>query len=248
MKGFVLILLGISSVLSLTFCKKKPVNTIETGTVTLELSHLWEDSVFLLNENFVNTSTADTFNFQTFNYYISNIQLKNNAGNWITVPNSYYLINLSDVSSTSMTLKSVPKGEYSAISILFGIDSLHNISGAQEGVLSPINGMFWSWNTGYIMLKMEGITPNSSSNDFSFHLAGFEGENSVVHRKEISFNNEKAVVSNTSPTINLRINTDQVWKESPDLATVNFVQSVGTKAKGMAVAFTNGWTFSHIVN
>lgn len=248
MKGFGLILLGISTVLSLTFCKKKPINTVETGTVTLELSHLWEDSVFQLNENFVNTSTADTFNFQTFNYYISNVQLQNTAGNWITVPNSYYLINLSDISSTSMTLKNVPKGEYTAISILFGIDSLHNISGAQEGVLSPINGMFWSWNSGYIMLKMEGITPNSTTGSFSFHLAGFEGTNSIVHRKEISFNSEKAVVSNTSPKVSLRINTDQIWKESPSISTIYFVESVGKDSKEMSKAFTNGWEFSHIVN
>lgn len=248
MKGLVIILFGISTVFSLTFCKKKPITTVETGTVTLALAHLWEDSVFHLNENFVNSPTADTFNFHTFNYYISNIQLKNEAGNWITIPNTYYLINLSDVSTTSMTFKNVPKGEYTAISILYGIDSLHNISGAQEGVLSPINGMFWSWNTGYIMLKMEGITPNSSSGDFSFHLAGFEGENSVVHRKDISFNTEKASVNSTTPKINLRINTDQIWKESPDLNSVNFVQSVGTKSKGMSIAFTNGWEFSHIDN
>ncbi len=124
MKVLVIILLSISTVFSLTFCKKKPITTVETGTVTLELSHLWEDSVFQLNENFVNTPTTDTFNFQTFNYYISNIQLKNEAGNWITIPNTYYLINLSDISTTSMTLKNVPKGEYTAISILYGIDSL----------------------------------------------------------------------------------------------------------------------------
>jgi hypothetical protein len=248
MKGFGLILLGISTALSLTFCKKKPVNGVETGTVTLELSHFWDDSVFQLNEIFVNPETADTFNFQTFNYYISNIQLKNAAGNWITVPNSYYLINLSDISTTSMTLKNVPKGEYTAISILFGIDSLHNISGAQEGVLSPINGMFWSWNSGYIMLKMEGITPNSTTGSFSFHLAGFEGTNSIVHRKEISFNSEKAVVSNTSPKVSLSINTDQIWKESPSISTIYFVESVGKDSKEMSKAFTNGWEFSHIVN
>ncbi|MFA9211608.1 MAG: hypothetical protein ACEQR5_07245, partial [Moraxellaceae bacterium] len=74
MKGLVIILFGISTVFSLTFCKKKPITTVETGTVTLALAHFWEDSVFHLNENFVNSPTADTFNFHTFNYYISNIQ------------------------------------------------------------------------------------------------------------------------------------------------------------------------------
>lgn len=248
MKTVGILFFGLLHVFVFTNCKKKPANTVETGTVTLQFSHLWEDSVFQLNENVLNTPTSDTFNFETFTYYVSNIQLKNTAGNWISVPNSYFLVNLSDASTTSMALKNVPKGEYNAISILFGIDSLRNISGAQEGVLSPVNGMFWSWNTGYIMLKMEGITPNSSSGDFSFHLAGFEGENAVVHRKEISFNEEKALVNSNIPTINLSINVDQIWKESPNLSSVNFVQSVGSKSKGMSIAFTNGWMFSNISN
>jgi hypothetical protein len=60
-----------------------------------------------------------------------------------------------------------------------GVDSIDNCSGAQSGALDPINGMFWAWNTGYIYLKMEGISPFSHSNGnmLEYHIGGYRKPN-----------------------------------------------------------------------
>ena len=53
----------------------------------------------------------------------------------------------------------MPAGNYNSLSFLLGVDSMHNVSGAQTGALDPANDMFWTWNSGYVMAKMEGASP-----------------------------------------------------------------------------------------
>jgi hypothetical protein len=248
MKKNVSLSFAICTLLVITNCKKKPSNTVETGSASIVLNHFWEDSVFQLGTIYRNTVTSDTFNFETFKYYLSNVQLKNTAGNWISLNDSYFLVDLSDTTTKKLVLKNVPKGNYTACSILFGIDSLHNISGAQTGVLSPTNGMFWSWNTGYIMLKMEGLSPNSSSNDFAFHVAGFEGPFSVLHRKEIDFDGAVLNVSTNHPKIVVDVAVNELWNNIPSLSISSFVQSVGLKSRDLAYSFTNSWYFKQLEN
>jgi hypothetical protein len=38
---------------------------------------------------------------------------------------------------------------------------VYNHTGDQAGDLDPINGMIWSWNTGYIFFKHEGVYKDS---------------------------------------------------------------------------------------
>ena len=36
-----------------------------------------------------------------------------------------------------------------------GVDSLRNVTGVQTGALDPAMDMYWTWNTGYVMAKLE---------------------------------------------------------------------------------------------
>ena len=40
--------------------------------------------------------------------------------------------------------------------LYLGVDSVLNYNGVHEGALDPINGMYWTWQTGYIHCKLEG--------------------------------------------------------------------------------------------
>ena len=53
----------------------------------------------------------------------------------------------------------LPEGDYTELQFLLGVDSLHNVSGAQTDDLDPAKDMFWTWNSGYVMAKMEGNSP-----------------------------------------------------------------------------------------
>ncbi len=235
-----------------TACKKDKEKTLaaSSGTLHVNLHHFWDADSLQLGSSYVQSVTSDTFEFTTFKYYVSNIRLKNSSGSWYSVPESYYLVDLNNGNSTALSISGIPSGTYTDISLTLGVDSARNVSGAQSGALSTIHGMFWSWNTGYIMLKAEGISPNSFSGSFAFHLGGFEGPYSVVKTKNFSLSGiANSIVTETSHgKIGINLNAAPMWSSLPPLATVSDIQSTGAKANTMATSFVDSWNLSYVTN
>ena len=127
---------------------------------------------------------------------MSNISLSNDDGSTTyEFPNSYYLVDATNAASLNIDLEDVPNGDYTKVNFMIGVDSTRNVSGAQEGALDVANGMFWSWNMGYIFMKMEGTVQDSI--DFRYHIGGFNwnannikifyGENAFINIKTEPF-------------------------------------------------------------
>lgn len=110
---------------------------------------------------------------RNFKYYLSGIVLYNGAANQ-AFPAQYFLVDEADSASKQLLL---PTGlpRITAIGFTIGVDSLANVSGVQTGALDPAKGMFWTWNTGYVMAKLEGTAPvaQTPKHGFSFHVGGF---------------------------------------------------------------------------
>ena len=108
--------------------------------------------------------------------------------------NSFHLIDESVPESQSFSL-SVPEGNYSSLNFLLGVDSLHNVSGAQTGELDPAKDMFWTWNSGYVMAKLEGNSPSSAlvNHKYEFHIGGFSGKYNVLKNIELHFPENKTI-------------------------------------------------------
>ena len=67
-----------------------------------------------------------------------------------------------------------------AVWMLFGVDSLLQRSGVMDGDLDPVHGMYWTWQSGYIQFKLEGLLRDSAGErKLELHLGGFEGENKI---------------------------------------------------------------------
>lgn len=117
---------------------------------------------------------GDSISIEKFKYYISNISLTNAAGKLVKLPAQYFLVDENETASKTISL-SIPNIQISRIGFLLGVDSIRNVSGIQTGALDPMKGMFWTWNSGYIMAKLEGtaealLTPGHR---FTFHVGGF---------------------------------------------------------------------------
>lgn len=125
---------------------------------------------------------GDDFYVTTFKYYISNLQLEKTNGEIVRIPDSYLLVNAADSSSYVQFVEGIPDGKYRRISFLIGVDSARNFEGAQTGPLDPAKGMFWSWKTGYIFVKMEGISSKSGSkrHGLAFHIGGAIAPNNTI--------------------------------------------------------------------
>lgn len=120
---------------------------------------------------------GETFVVNNFRYYISHIQLAGsderfyNAGTAETL-----LVDFRDSASGSVSLNARPGVKY--LRFLLGVDSIKNVSGVLTGVLDPARGMFWTWNSGYIMAKLEGRSEASTAPGryFTYHIGGYRPE------------------------------------------------------------------------
>jgi hypothetical protein len=235
----------------LTSCKKEEKEPeATTGKVEINLEHKWGMSAanFELNTDLTHPMTGDVLNFTTFKYYVSNLKLKKSDGTWYTHPNSYFLVDASDATSTKLTLTSVPVGSYTELSYTMGVDSTRNVSGAQSGALSTSNNMFWSWNSGYIMVKAEGTSSNSSSGSFTFHLGGFSGANNIVTTKSAVFGSDLKVNGSKSVEVHMTVNPAKLFHTIGSVSGVNMVHMPGANAVTMATDFYGGVAFDHIHN
>ena len=102
-------------------------------------------------------------------------------------PSRYYLIDLSDSTSSQIEIP-VQSGSFRSLEFQLGIDSLDQNRGAQTGALDPILGMFWTWNSGYLTFKMEGVSEVSDqpAHLMAYHIGGYRFPFSTVWKIKLS--------------------------------------------------------------
>lgn len=233
-------------VLALASCKKDPVTptptptpTAKEGTVMLEFDNTVGSQDVKMDGTVYKNQNGDDFTVSKFNYYISNVRLNNKdaaAANF-TEPESYHLIEESNTSTHSFSMSKVPAGTYKSITFTIGVDSLRNVSGAQTGALDPAKGMFWSWSSGYIMLKMEGTSPQSTaaSKELRIHVGGFSGVNNTI--KTLTLDLPTAITVNGDENhIHLNANMMRLFGHENiiNFATTSVIHMPGAGAKKIA--------------
>lgn len=199
-----------------------PTPVADKGELNIEWKHYVGNEALVLHTGQYLTAGDEAFSVDMFKYYISNIRLKKTDGSYFTYPkdDSYFLINAEEANSQITNLKNIPVGEYTDIEFTIGVDSAKNYSPVTEhiGALDAGNGMFWTWNTGYIFWKLEGLyTFNGvSNNQFTYHIAGagFNSPNNTRTRS-IAFNGDKlSITSTTKPELHIKVDIAQIFNSA----------------------------------
>jgi hypothetical protein len=150
------------------------VNTIAQHSFTITFKNVVGNKV--LNTDSIYTNQfGETFSVRNFKYYVSNIVLHDSKNNKTQRCDEYFLINERDDTSKTIVLSTMLQ-QIDSIEFLLGVDSVKNVSGVQTGSLDPANGMFWTWNTGYVMAKLEGTSAaaKTPAHAFSYHIGGYK--------------------------------------------------------------------------
>ncbi len=191
------IIISLSILITLfSACKKEdsttPTNDIDpnrNGYISIEFDNKVGSLGLILDSPFYTNSFNQNYSISKFDYFISNIVFTNADGSFYTVPqdSSYFLVKENVASSREIRLR-IPEGNYTAVKFIVGIDSLRNTKPATErtGVLDvggAAAGMYWTWNSGYIFLKMEGSFDDPTDSiltgtPYIFHIGGFGGYSS----------------------------------------------------------------------
>jgi hypothetical protein len=87
---------------------------------------------------------------------------------------TYRLIDFNTSSSLNFSINS--NSSYASyVRLTLGVDSTTNAAGVHCCALDPANGMYWSWQSGYIQFKLEGKQKDGTA--LNLHLGGFSNGN-----------------------------------------------------------------------
>jgi len=210
-------LLALLSLVLLTSYKKDsaPVAGAPTGNVVFTVTNLVGTQPLTLNSGVYPTTSGESLQVSTFEYYLSNIKLSKADGTVYAAPNTYFLVDQAKPQSLRFTVPSVPAGDYTGVSFLVGVDAQKTgltdpleFTGKFDA-LNPANNMYWTWNSGHIFLKLEGmVTPTSgAAKPLTCHVGGYAAPYNALVKAAPAFGNHKLTVrAGHSPELHLQAN------------------------------------------
>lgn len=240
-----------------TSCKKDDntnTPTDEKGAFTLEFENVVNSNPLVLETQNYTNANGDSFNVSVFKYYVSNIKLTKADGSVYSAPESYILVDAAKPASLLNSLNNIPAGDYTKISFIIGVDKDRNLAGAQTGALDPALGMFWTWNSGYIFVKFEGTSPQSTAanKSLTFHIGGIVDPNNTIRTFSTSFSagNPLRIRADKKPQLHFKVNVASMFtgKQNIKFNTLNFTMG-GANSVIVADNYVDGmFQLDHIHN
>ena len=187
----------------------------------------------VLNDSIYTNNFGENYTVSKLKFYISNLYLLNLKSN--SEFNNIYLIDIKN--NDSVKCVNYPE-DINAISFQLGVDSALNCSGAQSGALDPLNDMFWTWNSGYINFKLEGISSASTADKqrIEQHIGGYKFPYGT--QRKIQFMIPYKYFEKNK-TITIQIDLDKYWdgENKISIAKTPVIASPGEQAKNAAGNF-----------
>lgn len=227
---------------------KKPA----TGTVKIIFNNHINNHPVVLNDRTYINPFGEQYIIKKLKYYISNTAFYS-GGKAARQKSQYWLINQASDSSLGISIR-LPVNDYDSIGFLLGVDSARNTSGAQTGPLDPLNDMFWTWRSGYIMEKLEGTSPQSNivNNKFEYHIGGYEGENKALNFITVPFaaGNKLVIKKNQTSTVVIQVDINRFWDVAYPLRITEtpVCSAPGVLAKQIAINFSRLFSAKEIIH
>jgi hypothetical protein len=169
MNRFILILL----LLNLSFSTFSQ----DTRTITVSFIPIINNEIVKINKDIVIDSAANIkIVVSKLKFYISQLSFyKDEKLVWQDKVAAHLMDAENDMSINLSIKKDILFNE---IKFGIGIDSITNVSGALDGDLDPLKGMYWTWQSGYVNFKLEGTMPDKNwvNQKFEYHLGGYSGD------------------------------------------------------------------------
>lgn len=215
MKKILYLALSVFSALSIQSCKDEPEEPVlpQATSAKITFDARWENQPFQMQQvymdDFGNRIRADKFM-----NYISLVTLVKEDGTEVSVKDFMLL----DFFQPNAVTAEIPEGKY--VSLKFGIgvprDNNKDQDPAQYPSSSPLSvagsqGMFWTWNTGYIFAKFEGKcdTTGTDGAELLTPIAIHTGDD--FSYRQFTSEPFSLDLSGTSHTFAIHLNVDQIF-------------------------------------
>ena len=208
------------------------ISFAQQSNETIQFKLSFNHNSIAVGNKYFNHTTSDSISFDVIRFYISNIQFFQEEAFAFSLEKKHHLIDLGNPESLIINFDKNTKQNYNLIKFDLGIDSLTNVSGAFGGDLDPTNGMYWTWQSGYINFKLEGVTPScpARKNFFHFHLGGYQAPFSMVQSIELVILDKKNIIIQL-PIEQLleKINLKETYEiMSPNQSSVNMAKLIAS--------------------
>ena len=141
----------------------------------------YNNEKIVLSKSYQN-NYADNFIINKLQFYISDLRFYSQNKEVLEYHKKYILIDIENENSLKISIPS--NLIFDQVLFNIGIDEETNKTGAKGGDLDPIHGMYWTWNSGYINFKLEGLYNNN--NEFMFHIGGFMKPYNTLQKVKIN--------------------------------------------------------------
>lgn len=184
---------------------------------------LYPDSMYL------KTVSGDSISIRVLKFYISGIALHDDKNETWTEMHSFHLLDIHKPSTLELVLGTPELSKARNLTFLLGIDSAINTAGAMGGDLDPVNGMYWTWQSGYINIKLEGwyYRKGNAPVEFQYHLGGYKFPYATTQEIKIEIPE--------SHTIVIPIDVGG-FLSSIDIASLNHLMTPGADAFRLSIA------------
>ncbi len=136
-----------------------------------------------------------TFQIETLKFYVSQVELWDDDQLVFKEDNRYHLLNAAIPQTLNFQLNLPHQISFTKIRFQVGIDSLTNVSGAFGGDLDPTNGMYWTWQSGYINFKLEGRAENCPARHqrFQYHIGGYQYPYNTIQSVTLEVSDHRSI-------------------------------------------------------
>lgn len=228
-----------------------PADSGPVPSLQLSFTHLMGQQPLVRKEITYTNASGEAFTISRFRYFLSNFSLEAVNGNMVTLPPAYFLVDDAIDSSKNILLDSIPAGEYKSIRFLIGVDSIRNVSGVQSGALAVESGMFWTWNSGYIMAQIEGHSAavNTPMQEFLFHCGGYKTKDGVLKYVTLPLPQPVTIAAGKQPRINLTADVERWFlPDTVSFKKITVIMAPGVKARQVAGNYQHMFNITGISN
>ena len=201
--------------------------------ITITIEPVYNGQSLKLSDKCYVNEHGDSLFIDLFRFYITNLKL---SGTSSILDSNSHLVDAEQKVSHTFPISNINTGSYTSLSFTIGVDSITNTNGANNGDLDPSKGMYWAWNSGYIMAKLEGHSKvcKTLHHVFEFHVGGYMPPYNAARTVNIKL--PVHVNSGNGKNVVIRITADAAawFHGNIDLAKTNNIVIPGKEACKMA--------------
>ncbi len=132
----------------------------DCATLEIAMRHTFNEAPLLLDSLRFQNAAGETLSVSRLSYLLSGFAIEREDGVWVEIADRFAWMDAAK-RRTSIRLDGLADGKYRAVRFHIGPDAVSNIGDpaklAPDHPLNPnLNGLHWSWQTGYVFLAIEG--------------------------------------------------------------------------------------------